>query len=142
MKSELRAPTTVGALSRLLPLDNAAVLELDSLSQASQDAVSDFLKAGTAPNTVRSYQGALTYWSAWLQVRYGVALGDGPIPAAVAIQFIVDHLNRPQDDGTWTHNLPLRLIRRWSTPRSKLLWDLTLTTRSAFVWQSLANGMG
>jgi len=106
MKSELRAPTTVGALSRLLPLDNAAVLELDSLSQASQDAVTDFLKAGTAPNTVRSYQGALTYWSAWLQVRYGVALGDGPIPAAVAIQFIVDHLNRPQDDGTWTHNLP------------------------------------
>lgn len=77
MKSELRAPTTVGALSRLLPLDNAAVLELDSLSQASQDAVSDFLKAGTAPNTVRSYQGALTYWSAWLQVRYGVALGMG-----------------------------------------------------------------
>lgn len=106
MKSELRAPITVGTLSRLLPLDNAAVLELDSLSQASQDAVSDFLKAGTAPNTVRSYQGALTYWSAWLQVRYGVALGDGPIPAAVAIQFIVDHLNRPQDDGTWTHNLP------------------------------------
>lgn len=107
MKSELVAPVAAAALSRLKPPGTAAALEIDSLSQAAQDAVSDFLKAGTAANTVRSYQGALTYWSAWLQVRYGLALGDGPITKVVAIQFIVDHLRRPQDDGTWAHNLPL-----------------------------------
>lgn len=141
MKSEMITPAAA-ALSRLKPLSSAAALEADSLSQASQDAVTDFLKAGTAANTVRSYQGALIYWSAWLQVRYGVALGDGPIPPAVAIQFIIDHLKRPQADGTWTHNLPLRPTRRWSTPRSKPLWDLTLTTRSACGWQSLVSGTG
>lgn len=106
MKSELVAPKAAAALERLKRLRGAAVLEIDSLNQTAQDAVSDFMRAGTAANTIRSYQGALTYWSAWLQVRYGLALGDGPIPAAVAIQFIVDHLKRPQDDGTWTHNLP------------------------------------
>jgi integrase len=106
MKSELVGLPTAAPLERLKTTPRGGLLQIDSLSQAAQDAVSEFLKAGTAPNTVRSYQGALTYWSAWLQVRYGLALGDGPIPPAVAIQFIVDHLKRPQDDGTWAHNLP------------------------------------
>ncbi|NMY12078.1 integrase [Pseudomonas veronii 1YdBTEX2] len=105
MKSELVASMGT-SLEQLKPPCGAAALEIDSLNQAALDAVADFLKAGTAANTVRSYQGALTYWSAWLQVRYGLALGDGPIPPAVAIQFIVDHLKRPQVDGTWAHNLP------------------------------------
>lgn len=106
MKSDLLSSTTDASLERLKCTPRGGLLEIDTLSQAAQDAVTEFLKAGTAPNTVRSYQSALTYWSAWLQVRYGLVLGDGPISPAVAIQFIVDHLNRPQDDGTWTHNLP------------------------------------
>jgi integrase len=55
---------------------------------------------------VRSYRSALTYWTAWLQGRYGHALGDTPLPVAVAVQFVLDHLARPQDDGTRHHLLP------------------------------------
>jgi site-specific recombinase XerC len=47
---------------------------------------------------VRSHRSALAYWSAWLQLRYGQALGDAPLPPAVAIQFVLDHLARPLAD--------------------------------------------
>lgn len=33
-------------------------------------------------------------------------LGDAPLPATVAVQFVLDHLARPLADGTWTHLLP------------------------------------
>jgi integrase len=72
----------------------------------TQEAAAAFIAAGTAANTVRSYRSALAYWSAWLQLRYGQALGDVPLPAAVAIQFVLDHLARPLEDGTWAHLLP------------------------------------
>ncbi|BBN55118.1 integrase [Pseudomonas chlororaphis subsp. aurantiaca] len=55
---------------------------------------------------MRSYCCAFTYWSAWLQLRYGQMLGDAPLPATVALQFVLDHLSRPLADGTWTHHLP------------------------------------
>ncbi|MFV0934115.1 site-specific integrase [Pseudomonas jessenii] len=67
------------------------------------------MAAGTAANTVRSYRSALAYWDAWLQLRYGQALGDGALPAPVVVQFIVDHLARPAADGTWHHLLPLKI---------------------------------
>lgn len=76
------------------------------LALNAQVAAAAFLAAGTAANTVRSYRGALTYWSAWLQLRYGQALGDAPLPATVAIQFVLDHLARPLSDGTWAQLLP------------------------------------
>jgi hypothetical protein len=55
---------------------------------------------------VRSYRSAVAYWSAWLQLRFGQALGDAPLPAAVAVQFVLDHLARPLADGVWTNLLP------------------------------------
>lgn len=55
---------------------------------------------------MRSYRSALAYWLAWLQLRYGRALGDSPLPDPVAIQFILDHLARPLDNGEWSHLLP------------------------------------
>lgn len=55
---------------------------------------------------MRSYRSALTYWAAWLQGRYGVALGDRSVPSAVVVQFVLDHLARPTDDAGWTHALP------------------------------------
>jgi integrase len=76
------------------------------LSLSAQEAAAAFIAAGTAANTVRSYRSALAYWSAWLQLRYGHVLGDAPLPAAVAVQFVVDHLARPTADGEWVHLLP------------------------------------
>jgi integrase len=83
-----------------------APLELNRLTDNAQQAAQAFIAAGTAANTVRSYRSALAYWSAWLQLRYGRALGDSPLPGAVALQFILDHLSRPLDNGEWSHLLP------------------------------------
>jgi len=83
----------------------AAPLDLATLDAGSQAAAAAFVAAGTAANTVRSYRSALTYWAAWLHGRYGEALGDTPLPPAVVVQFVLDHLARPTDDG-WEHTLP------------------------------------
>jgi len=85
------------------------VLDPARLDSASQAAAAAFVAAGTAANTVRSYRSALTYWAAWLQGRYGEALGPAPLPPAVAVQFVLDHLARPTDDGGWDHTLPAAL---------------------------------
>lgn len=91
----------------LIPTNDVSVhLDLVTLDAASQAAAAAFVAAGTAANTVRSYRSALTYWTAWLQGRYGQALGDAPMPVAVVLQFVLDHLTCPQDDETWTHMLP------------------------------------
>jgi len=79
---------------------------MTALCDSTRAAAEAFIAAGTAANTVRSYQSALTYWSAWLQLRYGQALGDGALPPEVAVQFIVEHLARPDTKGGWTHQLP------------------------------------
>lgn len=89
-----------------LALVDATPLDPHVLALNSQEAAAAFIAAGTAANTLRSYRGALTYWSAWLQLRYGQALGDAPLPATVAVQFVLDHLARPLADGTWAHLLP------------------------------------
>lgn len=91
----------------LLPLTyTIAPLDLATLDATSQAAAAAFVAAGTAANTVRSYRSALAYWAAWLHGRYGRALGDAPLPAAVAVRFVLDHLDRPTDDGSWAHSLP------------------------------------
>ncbi|MDI3393273.1 site-specific integrase [Pseudomonas sp. V98_8] len=76
------------------------------LAVNAQEAAAAFIAAGTAANTVRSYRSALAYWSAWLQLRYGQTLGGHALPAAVAIQFVLDHLARPLEGGGWSHLLP------------------------------------
>lgn len=88
----------------------ALTLDLATLDGASQAAAAAFVAAGTAANTVRSYRSALTYWAAWLQGRYGAVLGEAPLPPAVAVQFVLDHLARPTTDaGGWDHTLPAAL---------------------------------
>lgn len=81
-------------------------LDPQALAQSTQDAVAALIAAGTAPNTARSYRGALSYWSAWFQARYGQTLGHAPVPAAVAVQFVLDHLARPLAEGGWAQMLP------------------------------------
>ncbi|MGY2960168.1 integrase [Pseudomonas sp. TE36184] len=92
----------------LQPLIDAP-LALHELADSTRAAAEAFIAAGTSPNTVRSYQSALTYWSAWLRLRYRRRLGDTPLPPEVAVQFIVDHLARPQTDDGWSHLLPADL---------------------------------
>ncbi len=89
-----------------LPLVSETPLDLHFLAINAQEAAAAFIAAGTAANTVRSYRSALAYWSAWLQLRYGQALGDAALPSTVAVQFVVDHLARPTADGEWVHLLP------------------------------------
>lgn len=85
---------------------DANPLDLYSLAESTARAAQAFVAAGTAANTVRSYRSALAYWSAWLKLRYDQVLGDAALPAAVAVQFVLDHLARPLEDGTWNHLLP------------------------------------
>lgn len=89
-----------------LALVDEMPLDPQSLALHAQEAAAAFIAAGTAANTVRSYRSALAYWSAWLQLRYGQALGDAPLPPAVAMQFVLDHLARPLAEGGWAHLLP------------------------------------
>lgn len=89
-----------------LSLVDETPLDLHFLAINAQETAAAFIAAGTAANTVRSYRSALTYWSAWLQLRYGQALGDAPLPPAVAMQFVLDHLARPLEHGDWAHLLP------------------------------------
>lgn len=89
-----------------LTLVDQSPLDLHGLSANAEQAAAAFIAASTASNTVRSYRSALTYWSAWLQLRYDLPLGNGPLRATVAVQFVLDHLARPLADGSWAHLLP------------------------------------
>ncbi|WP_439653834.1 hypothetical protein [Rhodanobacter sp. FW106-PBR-LB-1-21] len=53
----------------------------------------DILAEAASANTARSYASALRYCAAWYQGRYGQPFAL-PLPEAVVIQFIVDHLAR------------------------------------------------
>ena len=65
----------------LIPMDvTVPALDLATLDASSQAAAAAFVAAGTAPNTVRSYRSALTYWAAWLQ---GLLTGADPFVPVV-----------------------------------------------------------
>lgn len=89
----------------LLSLSDSALLAADRLDAEARAAAAAFVTAGTAANTVRSYRSALAYWVAWLQLRYSRGLDAGPLPDTVAVQFLLDHLARPEAGG-WVHLLP------------------------------------
>ncbi len=64
-------------------------------------AVRDILAEAASANTARSYASALRYCAAWYQGRYGQPFAL-PLPEAVVIQFIVDHLARRSESAlTW-----------------------------------------
>ena len=70
----------------------------ERLATSAAEAVRDILQEAEAPNTIRSYAGALRYWAGWFEGRYGrpIAL---PVPPAAVVQFIVDHMGRSGDLG-------------------------------------------
>lgn len=98
----------VSSITNQFKLIDVAPLDPHVLAQNAQDAAAAFIAAGTAANTVRSYRSALAYWSGWLQLRYGHPIGDGPMSTAMALQFVLDHLARPEN-GEWTHLLPVSI---------------------------------
>ncbi|MNF70548.1 hypothetical protein D3C84_524600 [compost metagenome] len=73
---------------------------------------------------MRSYRSALTYWSTWLQQRYGPALGDAPLPTTVALLVLLNHLVRPLPDGSWVQlprSIDAPLVAAWVQAKSEPL---------------------
>ncbi len=64
---------------------NPATLDADA-----RDAAQALAREGDSANTRQSYQSAMRYWLGWYRLRYGQAL-VAPLPAAVIVQFVVDH---------------------------------------------------
>ena len=58
-------------ITEQLRLVDETPLDPHVLANNAQEAAAAFIAAGTAANTLRSVRSALTYWSAWLQLRYG-----------------------------------------------------------------------
>ncbi|WP_077033405.1 tyrosine-type recombinase/integrase [Pelomonas sp. KK5] len=88
-----RAIKLVIADAHLVP-----ALDPDAIAPMTADAVNALLAEGESENTVRSYRTALRYWAAWFWLRYGQAI-ELPVPTAVILQFIVDHLERRTASG-------------------------------------------
>lgn len=65
----------------------------EQLATEAAAAVREILAEAASANTARSYASALRYCVAWYQGRYGQPFAL-PLPEAVVIQFIVDHLAR------------------------------------------------
>lgn len=76
------------------------------LAQQAADAVRELLAEAAAENTTRSYASALRYWAGWHVARYGLEL-TLPVPEAVVLQFVVDHVVRRNADGELAWELPL-----------------------------------
>ncbi len=73
----------------------------EQLATEAEAAVRDILAEAASANTTRSYASALRYCAAWYQGRYGQPFAL-PLPEAVVIQFIVDHLARRGESAlTW-----------------------------------------
>lgn len=79
--------------------ESAASLVLpEQLAQQAADAVRELLAEAAAANTTRSYAAALRYWAGWHHARFGVEL-TLPVSEAVALQFLVDHIQRKNQTG-------------------------------------------
>ncbi|HML53148.1 MAG TPA: hypothetical protein PKC79_03555 [Solidesulfovibrio magneticus] len=69
----------------------AAAGQVAIFDAETQERVRQILDAGTADSTRRAYQGDLRYFWAWARVALGLEEAY-PIPLAVLIRFITDHL--------------------------------------------------
>jgi site-specific recombinase XerD len=93
----------------------------EQLAAEAAAAVREILAEAASANTARSYASALRYCAAWYQGRYGQPLAL-PLPEAVVIQFIVDHLARRGE--------------------SALAWELPSTLDAALVDAGLKQRLG
>jgi integrase len=79
-------------------LRRSPALKAEELSAVAQRAVAELMHEGQSANTEASYRSALRYWAAWFGLRYNARLSL-PLPAAVVLQFIVDHAQRTSSAG-------------------------------------------
>lgn len=93
-------------------LQALAAEELDFLDQGARTAAEQFLEQGTPANTVRSYAAAFRYLQAWYRLRFGGDLQQGPMPVAHAVQFILDHLPRQDEERLRAIELPANIDQR------------------------------
>lgn len=77
----------------------------EQLAQQAANAVRELLAEAAAANTTRSYASALRYWAGWYAARYGLEL-TLPVPEAVVLQFVVDHVVRRSAEGDLAWELP------------------------------------
>ncbi len=89
------------------PVGSLPALVSDQLVASAAAAVGEILAEAASANTTRSYASALRYWAAWFQGRYGAAIAL-PVPEAVVVQFVVDHVARRAQAGlVWELPPPL-----------------------------------
>jgi integrase len=89
----------------LVPHSTVLALDPAVLHEQAEASVRTLLKEGESANTVRAYASALRYWAAWFQLRYRTALAL-PVPLPAVLQFLVDHVERTESDGSLQHDLP------------------------------------
>ncbi|OEZ63868.1 MULTISPECIES: site-specific integrase [unclassified Duganella] len=110
MKQPFSSPVAIADIrSELLTPVNVAPLDPGVVGTFTERAVRQLLREGDAENTLRSYRSALRYWAAWFALRYHAAL-ELPVPSAVVLQFIVDHVQRSTAEGLTT-DLPAVIDR-------------------------------
>lgn len=85
--------------------ETVGALEPEVLHAQAEASVRALLNEGESANTVRSYAGALRYWTAWFRLRYRRDFAV-PLPVPVVLQFLVDHVERSSKEGTLSHDLP------------------------------------
>lgn len=97
-----------GMNSTALPgnLQALAAVDLDFLDGSAQRAAEQFLEQGTPANTVRSYAAAFRYLQAWYGLRFQADLSEEPMAVEAAIQFILDHLPRANEEEVKAVELP------------------------------------
>jgi len=84
--------------AQLPSVGSLPTLQPDQLAASAAAAVREILAEAASANTTRSYASALRYWAAWFQGRYGTSI-TLPVPEAVVIQFVVDHVARRSKAG-------------------------------------------
>lgn len=104
-KRARRGALVLPAPSALVPHTTVLALDPEALHARSQAAIDAIYAQSDSVNTLRSYAAALRYWAAWFQLRYREALSL-PVPTAAVLQFVVDHVEREDQNGALVHELP------------------------------------
>jgi integrase len=104
MEKSLKRTSAATAKSALSLYTGVPALNPHVLHEQAEASVRALYQAGESANTARSYAGALRYWAAWFRLRYRADL-PLPVPVAVLLQFVVDHVERVEG-GARVHDLP------------------------------------
>lgn len=107
MPKRKRAVLTEKTAAVLLPRPIPPALDPRRLHAQAQASARAILKAGQSKNTASSYASALRYWAAWFRLRFDAPF-TLPVAPATVVQFLTDHVQRPDEDhgDELVHDLP------------------------------------